>query len=34
VATVEQPELLVAADTVVFTIDRRNIFLDEVVLGE
>ena len=33
VTTVEEPELLVAADTTVFTVDRRNIFLQEVVLG-
>jgi hypothetical protein len=33
VTTVQEPELLVAADTTVFTIDRRNIFLQEVVLG-
>jgi hypothetical protein len=34
IVTVEQPELLVSPMTTVFTVDRRNIFLEEVVVGQ
>jgi hypothetical protein len=33
VETVKDASLLITADTVVFTVDRRSIFLEEVVLG-
>jgi len=33
ISTVDAPELLISADTVIFTVDPRNIFLNEVIIG-